>query len=239
MENEPLGAMLVRLRERKGYTQLQLAESLCAASGQPTVTRHEVSRWEREERVPSRFWLGWFAEALDVPLAELEAAQRRSRNGGFALPTDRATTLSTGPAPKVRDHARSPNRSKEGSVATVLLKYEHRATNVQLNGTYEAPEQATAAIGIFRMMVTPGDTELGPVPGANGGRMPSGTTGAGARPQIAGSSARQPATSPPGAQARPPAQATAALTANGSARVPMGIRHTKGPGTADTSDGRG
>jgi hypothetical protein len=40
------------LRDEQGISQLRLAERLCAASGQATVTRHEVSRWEREDGFP-------------------------------------------------------------------------------------------------------------------------------------------------------------------------------------------
>jgi hypothetical protein len=48
----------------------------------PTVSRHEVSRWEREERVPGSFWLGWLAVVLDFPLAGLEAAVAATRRVG-------------------------------------------------------------------------------------------------------------------------------------------------------------
>jgi hypothetical protein len=66
--------MLVRLRLGQGKSQLRVAELLCAASGTRTVTRHEVSRWEREQRVPSGYWLRWLAVVLDAPLDELEQA---------------------------------------------------------------------------------------------------------------------------------------------------------------------
>ncbi len=88
-EREVFGALLARVRTELGISQLRLAERLCAASGQPTVTRHEVSRWEREERIPTGYWLGWLAAVLEVPLAELEwaaAAARRARG-----PRSRAT----------------------------------------------------------------------------------------------------------------------------------------------------
>jgi len=81
---ESLGALLARVRGEQGVTQLRLADRLCAASGQATVTRHEVSRWEREERIPSGYWLGWLAVVLDLPLEELERAAgeaRRFRRG--------------------------------------------------------------------------------------------------------------------------------------------------------------
>lgn len=73
-----LGPLLAHLRVRRGWSQLRLAEHLCAASSVPTVSRHEVSRWERQERVPGDFWLSWLAAVLEVPLDELVAAARRS-----------------------------------------------------------------------------------------------------------------------------------------------------------------
>ncbi len=82
---QTIGALLARVRGDQGISQLRLAERLCAASGQDTVTRHEVSRWEREERIPTGYWLGWLAAVLEVPLAELERAAgfaRRARERG-------------------------------------------------------------------------------------------------------------------------------------------------------------
>jgi transcriptional regulator with XRE-family HTH domain len=82
---ETIGALLARVRGDQGISQLRLAERLCAAAGQVTVTRHEISRWEREERIPTGYWLGWLAAVLDVPLTELEraaGAARRARHRG-------------------------------------------------------------------------------------------------------------------------------------------------------------
>jgi transcriptional regulator with XRE-family HTH domain len=76
---EGIGAVLTRLRLARGYSQLRLAERLCVVAGTPTVTRHEVSRWEREERVPGPFWLSWLAVVLDTTLPELEAAVATGR----------------------------------------------------------------------------------------------------------------------------------------------------------------
>ena len=87
---ETIGALVARVRAERGISQLRLAERLCAASGTPTVTRNEISRWEREERVPSGFWLGWLAAVLELPLAELEraaAAARHERRRGSAPAT--------------------------------------------------------------------------------------------------------------------------------------------------------
>ncbi|MCO5972139.1 helix-turn-helix domain-containing protein [Actinoallomurus sp. WRP6H-15] len=69
--NEEFGAYLAHLRRRAGKSQRRLAEILCDLSGCPTVTRHEISRYERGRRTP-RYWLPYLARALDVSLEELE-----------------------------------------------------------------------------------------------------------------------------------------------------------------------
>lgn len=74
VEPERIGGLLTRLRRSRGLTQLDLAQRLCDAAGTVTVTRHEVSRWEREERVPGEFWRGWLAVVLQVPADQLTAA---------------------------------------------------------------------------------------------------------------------------------------------------------------------
>jgi transcriptional regulator with XRE-family HTH domain len=79
---DALGALLAEARQQRGLSQARLATRLCASAGVATITRHEISRWERGDRVPSGFWLAWLAEALDIPFARLEraAAQHRRRN---------------------------------------------------------------------------------------------------------------------------------------------------------------
>ncbi|MBF9134575.1 helix-turn-helix domain-containing protein, partial [Plantactinospora sp. S1510] len=74
-----LGTLLTELRLARGWSQLRVAEQLCAASGVPTVSRHEVSRWERQQRVPGEFWLGWLAAVLDVSIADLTTAAATTR----------------------------------------------------------------------------------------------------------------------------------------------------------------
>lgn len=75
-----MGALIKELRSARGWSQGQLADALCEASGRPTITREEVSRWERGVRVPGRFWLPHLATVLQAPLSMLEAyrVQRRA-----------------------------------------------------------------------------------------------------------------------------------------------------------------
>ncbi|MEH1011569.1 helix-turn-helix transcriptional regulator [Micromonospora sp. CPCC 206060] len=87
-----LGALLAGLRQARGWSQLRLAAELCTASGVPTLTRHEVSRWERQRRTPGDFWLGWLAVVLGVPVAHLAGARAGAgpdpgrRHGGSRRP---------------------------------------------------------------------------------------------------------------------------------------------------------
>lgn len=84
-EGESLGPLLVRIRRRLGRSQLRVAEQLCALSGVPTVSRHEISRWEREERIPSPFWLTRLGEVLGIAVDELERATARTRRRRDAI----------------------------------------------------------------------------------------------------------------------------------------------------------
>jgi transcriptional regulator with XRE-family HTH domain len=78
-DRESIGGLIARVRDENGVTQLRLAARLCACAGVSTITRHEISRWEREERIPSGYWLAWLAVALDVPLGDLERAAAVAR----------------------------------------------------------------------------------------------------------------------------------------------------------------
>jgi transcriptional regulator with XRE-family HTH domain len=76
---ETIGEFIARVRGEQGISQLRLAARLCAAAGTSTVTRHEVSRWERGDRIPSTYWLAWLAAAMDQPLDELVRAADAGR----------------------------------------------------------------------------------------------------------------------------------------------------------------
>jgi transcriptional regulator with XRE-family HTH domain len=77
-----LGPLLAQLRLARCWSQQRLAAELCAASGVPTLSRNEISRWERQLRVPGEVWLGWLATVLAVPVDLLTDAARHSRRLG-------------------------------------------------------------------------------------------------------------------------------------------------------------
>jgi transcriptional regulator with XRE-family HTH domain len=86
---EPISITIRRVRAVLGLTQTDLARRLSDAARDSVVSRHEVSRWERGQRVPGRYWRHWLAVVLGVPGEVLAAAAKAERDGSQA----------TGPAP--------------------------------------------------------------------------------------------------------------------------------------------
>ncbi|HCT81786.1 MAG TPA: hypothetical protein DGT23_35440 [Micromonosporaceae bacterium] len=74
-----LGPLIAQRRKELGRSQERLAEQLCTVSGRLTVTKNEVSRYEREERIPSADSLRHLAIALALPLDTLERAAATTR----------------------------------------------------------------------------------------------------------------------------------------------------------------
>lgn len=83
-----LGQVICELRSGMGMSQGRLADELNKTSGHSTLTREDVSRWERGKRMPGSFWLPHLSIALKVPLAQLEAAKIDRE-----LPDDRADEI--------------------------------------------------------------------------------------------------------------------------------------------------
>ncbi|MFC8246939.1 helix-turn-helix transcriptional regulator [Streptomyces chartreusis] len=82
---DPFAELLLRLREDAGRTQEQQAEAINAVSGRDTMTRREISRYEKFENVPTNHTLAHIAVACGVPFDELpreaKAARARRRRG--------------------------------------------------------------------------------------------------------------------------------------------------------------
>ncbi|WP_155373170.1 helix-turn-helix domain-containing protein [Catellatospora vulcania] len=148
MSRPPLGRLIAETRRRRGYSQTRLAALLCAAAGVTTVTRHEVSRWERGDRLPGAQWLAWLALVLDLPPAWLAAA---ARPVGHPAPADGVTRLHRLAEQWLRHTVHSdvvPGESRN-------LSEWHAAR--RLTGSGDAAGSAHPGVG--RFFAGPGDAE--------------------------------------------------------------------------------
>lgn len=59
------GRLLAAYRERSGFTQAELADRL--SRNRPTLTRNDISRWERAARLPGDYWLDLLCRQLRLP----------------------------------------------------------------------------------------------------------------------------------------------------------------------------
>jgi transcriptional regulator with XRE-family HTH domain len=71
-----VGRLIAQLRAEREVSQAQLADMLARASGNPAVTRNEISRWEQGKRRPRRYWLEWLAVVFGMSLFDLEDLAR-------------------------------------------------------------------------------------------------------------------------------------------------------------------
>ncbi|MFJ8687066.1 helix-turn-helix domain-containing protein [Micromonospora wenchangensis] len=94
----PLGRLITQLRLARGWSQRRLADELCAAAGTATLTRHEVSRWERSVRVPGDRWRRQLAVVLDAPLGPPAAGPPRVHRPTRTRRVDPRTPGRPGPA---------------------------------------------------------------------------------------------------------------------------------------------
>ena len=86
----PITALIPQARREHGLTQRALADLLCEISQNDSVTREEVSRWERGKRIPGPYWRAWISAALDVPHAEVDRAAVVEREYRRTKTEDRA-----------------------------------------------------------------------------------------------------------------------------------------------------
>ncbi|MGI5165581.1 AAA family ATPase [Spirillospora sp. CA-253888] len=121
------GAYLARLRGDR--SQRAAAALLCDLSGSSTLTRHEISRWERGARVPDD-WLPHIARGYGVPLAVLErkaAWARGAESETGSLPVDLSPFFPQAAALKARIanalHARATANAGSGPVLVLVGGY--------------------------------------------------------------------------------------------------------------------
>ncbi|WP_238015571.1 helix-turn-helix transcriptional regulator [Dactylosporangium sp. AC04546] len=68
------GVLVANRRRTLGLSQRDPADRVCSVSGRATITRHELSRYERGVRLPGGTMMAVLAEVLDVPVEVLADA---------------------------------------------------------------------------------------------------------------------------------------------------------------------
>ncbi|TYB49189.1 helix-turn-helix domain-containing protein [Actinomadura chibensis] len=152
------GAYLAQLRRDARKSQRQLAETLCRISGTASVTRHEVSRWERGERVPD-VWLAALATALGVPLDALERGAAHARgqdiSAGPRSPAEALAYFLPDRNVELGPLASSRGRRVGDSTAAALADRAHRlrlADDVMAGGDLLVPalRELDGAVRLYR-----------------------------------------------------------------------------------------
>ncbi|GII24636.1 helix-turn-helix domain-containing protein [Planosporangium mesophilum] len=133
-EQLSFGELVTRRRLDLGLSQSELADRICAEAGRPTLTRHEVSRYEREVRLPTQTSLVAYAAALNLPPVVLARATQNTRARRHPrAPGSTVTHQRTAPVlpsaeshpggierPAHRDEYRSPGPVEKLAVARVV-----------------------------------------------------------------------------------------------------------------------
>ena len=89
MADEVIGDLIASIRRANGWSQGDLADALNQASGEVTLTRTEVSRWERGVRVPQRYWTKWIADVGGISLDRVQQCRTAAKalRGNAPIPT--------------------------------------------------------------------------------------------------------------------------------------------------------
>ncbi|MGW1610813.1 helix-turn-helix domain-containing protein [Streptomyces sp. NPDC002285] len=84
MGDTGIGALLIRLRTARGWTQQRVADEYNALEGRAAKTGKEIGRYEREARIPVPYTRRYLAQVLGVDVGVLDRAVAisRSRQGG-------------------------------------------------------------------------------------------------------------------------------------------------------------
>ena len=103
MSDTGIGALLIRLRTERGWSQQRVADEYNAIEGRATNTGKEIGRYEREVRIPVPYTRKYLAQVFGVGAAELDRAvvvSKSRRNCGG--PEDAKQTLPAEPIARPR-----------------------------------------------------------------------------------------------------------------------------------------
>lgn len=74
-----VGEMIRQARNGLGYSQYAFADELARVSGNDSLTREQVARWERGKRIPGPYWRRWICLVLELSASDVDAAVRLAR----------------------------------------------------------------------------------------------------------------------------------------------------------------
>ncbi|MFC8565994.1 XRE family transcriptional regulator [Streptomyces sp. NPDC057245] len=80
MSDTGIGALLVRLRAGRGWTQQRVADEYNALEGRAAKTGKEIGRYEREARIPVPYTRKYLAHVFGVDVAVLDQAAAASKS---------------------------------------------------------------------------------------------------------------------------------------------------------------
>jgi transcriptional regulator with XRE-family HTH domain len=78
-DDETIGALIARVRAARGKSQYSVADALLEVSGNTSVDREYVNRWETGKRIPTPYWRRHLGVVLDIPIDALDRAAAVSR----------------------------------------------------------------------------------------------------------------------------------------------------------------
>lgn len=85
----PVGEMIRQARNSLGYSQYAVADELVRISGNDSLTREQVARWERGKRIPGPYWRQWICAVLQLSISDVDVAVRLARKDRWRAPGPR------------------------------------------------------------------------------------------------------------------------------------------------------
>lgn len=152
------GGLIRELRLAHGWSQGHLADKLCRTSQHATVTREDVSRWERGKRTPGPFWLRHLATVLEVPITALETDPVKRRT---FLTDAAAVAIAPVVASDLIEHGFGAALSKRPSLDDWQYKLVAYGSDYMSLGAAEIQRRLTSDLVVLQQQLdTPGMWEV-------------------------------------------------------------------------------
>ncbi|MGW2894094.1 helix-turn-helix domain-containing protein [Streptomyces sp. NPDC001212] len=141
MGDTGIGALLVRLRTARGWSQQRVADEYNALEGRSAKTGKEIGRYEREARVPVPYTRKYLAQVFSVDVAVLDqavAVSKRQRDGAEAAEVETVPSV----LPPKDTHVRGDPLSEDAVLSAEFARFV-----AQRNADEFVVEQLEADVG--------------------------------------------------------------------------------------------